>query len=34
MVDEVIDQLHEYKFTFKLDKANNNYYFEKVERVS
>ncbi len=32
--EKYLEQLHEYKFTFTLDKENNNYYFEQVERVS
>ena len=31
-LDEILDQLNEYKFTFTYDETNNIYYFESVEK--
>ena len=31
-LDEILDRLNEYKFTFTYDKTNNTYYFESVEK--
>ena len=32
-MDEILEQLNEYKFTFTYDTTNNIYYFESVEKI-